>query len=185
MDHPLPDFSGEYKVCTIHKDIHTPQNWGIKVLSPIEEESYSPQLAKSPIITYRRSSAHNTDSPSRVSFRVSKRCVSGSIVYRGWRGVLFLIAPIEEVLCRFLIAPIEEVLCRFLIAPIEEVLCRFLIAPIEEVLCRHLPLRVKTCTIHLQSQERQCWLTPYIYSFFVVRESKCKVKNKVKNVSVG
>ena len=75
-----------------------------------------------------------------------------------------------------------------------------LIAPIEEVLhncVKYLPLRVKTCTIHLQSQEqkqeqreeqsqeRQCWLTPYIYSFFVVRESKCKVKNKVKNVSVG
>ena len=28
-------------------------------------------------------------------------------------------------------------------------------------------------------------MTPYIYSFFVVRGSKCKVKNKVKNVSVG
>ena len=75
-----------------------------------------------------------------------------------------------------------------------------LIAPIVKVLhncVKYLPLRVKTCTIHLQSQEqkqeqrekqsqeRQCWLTPYIYSFFVVRESKCKVKNKVKNVSVG
>ena len=117
------------------------------------------------------------DSLSRVSFRVSKGCVLGSIVYRGWGcrivlspieevlyGILF--APIEEVLCRILFAPIEEVLCRILFAPIEEVLCRILFAPIEEVLYGILfapieevlygtpTLRVKTCTTIYTTKSR-------------------------------